>query len=190
MNVINILGSPRKNGTSARIAQAFTDEAETNGADVTNYYLNGMDFRGCQGCEGCHTKSDKCVLKDDLTAALNEMREADVLVMSTPVYYGGTSGQFKLFIDRTWSHVEVDYSNPNPFSSRLPKGKTALFIVSQGDKESAHMDIVERYTEIFELYGYDLTIIRATGLATGAVDADVSEEQVQAQNLARELTAN
>lgn len=187
MKVVNILGSPRKKGTSTRIAKSFIDETEKHGAKVKNYYLNDMKYRGCQGCEQCHSKSDKCILKDDLKDVFDAMHSADIAVFSSPVYYGDVSGQFKTFFDRTWSLVNVNYAEKSPFTSRLPKGKTALFILSQGDIEEKHIDIVERYTPFFQLYGYDLKVIRATGLMSGDPDADVFEAQVAAISLAQSL---
>ncbi len=190
MKTINILGSPRKKGTSARIAKSFTNAAEGFGAEIDNFYLNGMDYRGCQACEQCHSKLDHCVLQDDLTAVLNEMRTAEVAIFSSPVYMGDVSGQFKQFLDRTWSQVNVDHENDGAFTSRLPKGKTAIFILCQVDVEKRHGDIVDRYKELFELFGYDLRVIRAAGLTSGASDGDVSTAQRKAIELAHELFKN
>ncbi len=187
MKVINILGSPRKKGTSARLAKSFTDAAQAFGAEVDSFYLNGMTYRGCQGCEQCHGKSDRCILKDDLKAVLDGMHTADIAVFSTPVYYGDTSGQFKNFFDRTWSHVKVDFTQTPPYASRLSGGKTAVFILSQGDVANKHLDIVARYTDFFNLYGYDLKVIRATGLLSGEPDADISFAQAEAVELAGKL---
>jgi NAD(P)H-dependent FMN reductase len=187
MKVINILGSPRKKGTSARIAKSFTDAAKDLGGQVDSFYLNGMDYRGCQGCEQCHSKFDHCIQKDDLTDVLDGMRTAEIAVFSSPVYFGGTSGQFKKFLDRTWSQVKVDYENEQPFTSRLPHGKKAIFILCQADVEDKHVDIVKRYSEIFQLYGYDLKVIRATGLMSGMPDDDVSVAQKKAVELAHKL---
>lgn len=187
MKVVNVLGSPRKNGTSARIAKAFTDEAEKLGAKVESYYLNGMKYRGCQGCEQCHSKSNKCILKDDLRNVLEALHSSDIAIFSSPVYYGSVSGQFKMFFDRTWSLVNINYENEIPYSTRLAGGKTAIFLLSQGDIAEKHLDIIERYTPFFELYGYDLKVIRATGLMTGDPAADVSDSQVEMKDLARNL---
>ncbi|MFW5489090.1 MAG: flavodoxin family protein [Desulfovibrio sp.] len=187
MKVVTILGSPRKNGTSARIAKAFTEKMQENGAEVENFYLNALSYKGCQACERCHTKLDHCVLEDELTPALDAMRTADVTVFSSPIYFGDVSGQFKQFFDRTWSHVHVDYTSDSPFTSRIPKGKTALFILSQGDVEGKHAEIAERYQSILGLYGYDLKIIRATGLMSGRPDEDVSSFQAEAIKIAEGL---
>lgn len=187
MKVVNIVGSPRKRGTSTRIAESFTEVMEKRGAEVEKYYLNGMNYKGCQGCEKCHTDKDRCILKDDLAPVLDAMRSAEVAVFSSPVYYSDVSGQFKLFFDRTWSQVSVDYANANPFTSRLPEGKTAVFILTQGDVDEKHGDIIERYRPFFELYGYDLKIIRATSLLSGRADEDVSSAQAEAVALAENL---
>ncbi len=188
--VLSILGSPRKKGTSARIAKSFTDTVENLGAEVEEYYLNGMNYKGCQGCEQCHSKLDHCVLKDDLKNVLDGMHSADIILFSTPVYYGDTSGQFKQFFDRTWSLVNYDPQADPIASSRLPKGKTAIFILSQGDVAQRHQDIIVRYKPFFDLYGFDLKIIRATGLFSGEPDADVSLAQNEAINYSKSLIKN
>ncbi len=187
MKVLNILGSPRKKGTSSRIAEAFAKEAEARGAVVARYYLNGLSYKGCQACEVCHTKLDHCVLQDDLTAVLDAMRTSDVIVCASPVYYGDVSGQLKMLVDRTWSHVNYVPDAENPYQSRIPAGKTALFILTQGDVEEKHGDIIQRYAPFFELYGYALKVIRAASLTTGAPDEDVSAAQQRAVELARAL---
>ncbi|NDV27538.1 flavodoxin family protein [Desulfovibrio sp. JC010] len=187
MKVLSILGSPRKKGTSSRIAKSFTTVAEQNGAEVQEFYLNGMNYKGCQGCEKCHSKDDKCILKDDLTPVLDGMREADIIVYSTPVYYLDVSGQFKTFLDRTWSHIDYQPEKTNPYISRLPEGKTVIFVVTQADVEENQRDVVERQQLLADLYGYDFKVIRAAGLSMGSPDEDVSTFEAEATKLAQEL---
>ncbi len=185
VEIISILGSPRKNGTTARIAQAFTETAERRGASITNYYLNGMQYRGCQGCEGCHTRSDKCILLDDATEVLDNMYTADIVLFSAPVYFGDTCGQFKSFYDRMWSLIKSDYTNNPNEPSRLPSGKTALLILSQADKKTAHQDVVNRYQMYLSMYGFSVKTIVATELDM-APNTDISKYALQAETLARE----
>ena len=187
MKVISILGSPNKNGTSARIAKSFTDEAQMSGAVVKTFYLNEMAYSGCQGCQSCQGTARQCILQDDLTAVLEGMRTADIAIFASPVYYGDTSGQFKTFFDRTCSQLEVDLSSEDPYSSRLPPGKTAVFILSQGEPGDRHTDIIDRYTAFFGWLGYDLKVIRAFGQMEIAIPPDVTREQKQAAKLAKEL---
>lgn len=186
LEIVNILGSPRKNGTSARIAKAFTETASQRGATVKDYYLNGLQYRGCQGCEGCHTRSDKCILRDDATPILEDLYTADITVFSSPIYFGDTSGQFKSFYDRMWSLIRPEYITDPHDASRLPGGKTAILILSQVDKRVAHEDVLQRYTMYLKLYGYRVHTILAAGLDLQP-NTDVSTYAYQAEQLAREL---
>ena len=186
MKIISILGSARKNGTSARIAQAFTETAAQMGATVTDYHLNAMQYRGCQGCEGCHTRSDRCVLRDDVTAVLDDLYSADIVVFSAPVYFGDTCGQFKMFYDRMWSLITTDVAADDDNRSRLPPGKTAVLILSHIDTAGAHSDVLDRYSMYLELYGFDVRIITAAGIRIQP-NTDVSAFLNDAVGLAREL---
>ena len=186
MKIITIFGSARKNGTSARIARAFTETAAHMGATVTEYPLNSMQYRGCQGCEGCHTRSDRCVLRDDATTVLDDLYSADIAVFAAPVYFGDTCGQFKMFYDRMWSLIKTDATTEGDSSSRLPPGKTAVLILSHVDTAGAHSDVLERYSMYLELYGFDVRIITASGLRIQP-NTDINIFLNDASGLAREL---
>jgi multimeric flavodoxin WrbA len=97
--VIGIAGSARRNGNSATLMRAVLKGARQAGADVKEVYLNGLSFKGCQGCFPCSPKGE-CVLDDDLTAVLEELRMADGWVLASPIYYDSVSGQMKVFFDR------------------------------------------------------------------------------------------
>ena len=186
MKVVAVMGSPRKKGTSARIAAAFLEEARKEGAEISTYHLNRMDFRGCQGCSACKEKLEQCALKDDLTPLLEEMDTADVTVFASPVYFYDVSGQFKCFFDRTYSLLKPDFMT-NPAPSRLAPGKKALLVIAQGDEgEEKHKELVGKYHLFLTLYGYDAKVILATGLGVDA-KADVSAWTEEAQALAREM---
>lgn len=160
MHVLTIIGSPRKHSTSTKIAEHFCKLAEEGGHTVTSHILNKMDYRGCQGCETCHTKLEKCVLRDDLTPVFEQMHEADVVVFTSPIYFGDLSSQARGFFDRTYSLVSPDFmTNPDP--GRLPKGKKALFAISQGADETTHSDIPQRYEKFLKMAGFeDVRFIR------------------------------
>ena len=186
MKITAILGSPRKKGVTNRIAGEFMGVAGENGAEVTVYTLNDMDFRGCQGCGTCKDKLDHCILKDDLAPALAGLREADIIVFASPVYYWDVTGQFKCFFDRTWSLVKPDYqTNPEPV--RLAPGKKAVWISSQGDVADKHKDIIEKYTGFLAMYGSETHVIRAFGMM-GDTGGNLDACLEQAGELAATLT--
>lgn len=160
MKIVAVLGSPRPQGNSAGLARALLAAAREQGAEVQEFTLNKLDFRGCQGCLTCKTKSDTCVLEDDLAAVLQAVKEADVLVLASPVYFGDLSGQLKCFFDRTYSLINPD------FSSRLPAGKKAVLVLVQGMPEQAQFaDIFPRYERWLKIYGFDpIYLLRGVGV--------------------------
>jgi len=131
----------------------------------------------------CKTKTEVCILEDDLTPVLAAVKAADVLVLASPVYFGDISGQLKCFFDRMYSYITTD------FTSRVPGGKTAVMVLVQGNPEAAEFkDIFPRYRRWLSFFGYDpVFLLRATGVRDpGAVkqQAAVLEE---AASLARQV---
>ncbi len=157
MKIVNLLGSPRKNSNSSAIAGRFCTTAERLGAEVRTFTLNKLNFRGCQGCMACKTKLDRCALNDDLTEVLEAVREADILVLASPVYYWDVSSQMKAFLDRTFSYVVPDYMT-NPEKSRLKPGKKLVFILTQNNPEkNSYTNIFEKFDYFFRVYGFSET---------------------------------
>jgi multimeric flavodoxin WrbA len=97
--VIGIAGSARKKGNSATLMRAVLKGAASAGADTKKVYLNGLVYKGCQGCAEC-TSGGKCILNDDLTPILDELRKAEGWVLGSPIYYDSVTGQMKTFFDR------------------------------------------------------------------------------------------
>jgi multimeric flavodoxin WrbA len=164
MKTVCVLGSPRPEGNSGIIAKHFCAAVERQGAEVETFALNKLTYRGCQACMACKTKLDRCVLKDDLTAVLEAVREADLLVMATPVYFSDVPSQMKGFIDRLYSYLVPDYRT-NPVKSRLAPGKKLVFIQVQArPDETKFADIFPRYEEFFKWYGFEERhLLRAWG---------------------------
>lgn len=153
MKIVSLLGSPRKNGNSTKLAEIVTYALEDKGHNVQSFILNKMDFRGCQACGACKGKSEICILKDDLTPVLEAVTEADVIIMATPVYWGDISSQLKAFIDRTYSFLMPDFKTKE-IKHRLPKGKKLVFIQSQGAPQDMFADLFDRYNHFFEMLNY------------------------------------
>ena len=165
MKITCVLGSPRRNGNSEVLAKRFCDTAEKLGAQVQTFALNELQYRGCQACMACKTKSDKCVLQDDLTPVLESVRQGDVLVMASPVYLWDVTSLLRGFIERTYSYFVPDFAtNPNP--SRLKPGKKLVFIQTQGQPgENMFADLFSRIEPIFKRYGFtDNRLIRGLGV--------------------------
>lgn len=187
MKIVSVLGSPRSRGNSSTIAGRFTDAAAQLGATVETFELNRLSYRGCQGCYACKKTLDHCVLNDGLTPVLAAVKEADLVVLATPVYYGDVTAQLKGFIDRSYSYLKPDYiTNPQP--SRL-EPKKLLFVLTQGHPDQAlFADIFPRYDSFLRWMGFSETrLIRACGIGPATSDSVPEEVLTQADEAAREL---
>ncbi len=164
-NIMSVLGSPRLDGNCAALAKEFCDTAQNLGAQVETHVLNKLKFRWCHACMVCKTKLDRCTIDDDLSDILASIYDTDILVLATPVYLAEVSAQTKTFIDRCFSLLVPGFqSSPKP--SRLPPGKTLVFIQAQGQANEKYFDdIYPRYQFIFSLYGFEnFHLIRACGV--------------------------
>lgn len=98
--IMVISSSPHKVSNSEILAKEFIRGAKENGHICEEIKLHNLKYSFCNGCLSC-TKALKCVQKDDISKELIEkIRDCDVIVFATPVYYYAISGQLKTFIDR------------------------------------------------------------------------------------------
>lgn len=97
--VFIVSSTPRSSGNSDILAEEFARGAREAGHSVEKVSLRDIELKFCIGCMRCHERG-KCALKDGVNDLLPVIKEADVLVFATPVYYYGMSGQLKTFLDR------------------------------------------------------------------------------------------
>lgn len=120
--IIVLNGSPRKNGNTSALVKAFREGAESAGHSVTEFWLEGMNINGCRGCcAGGKNPESPCVQKDDMAQIYPAYKEADVVVLASPLYYWTISGQLKCAFDRLFAVAECDpgYTNPRKESALL-----------------------------------------------------------------------
>ena len=97
--VLIVSTSLRRGSNSDLLAEAFEKGAEDAGHRVERIRLAGKEIRFCRGCLSCQ-ETRRCVIRDDAAAIVEQMKEADVLVFATPIYYYEMSGQMKTLLDR------------------------------------------------------------------------------------------
>ncbi len=106
MNVIAINGSPRKKGNSAAMLDAAIKGALENGAAVERIDLFDLNYKGCVSCFGCKLLGGesfgRCAQRDELSAVLDKILAADVLLLATPLYFGEVPGAVRNLFERIW----------------------------------------------------------------------------------------
>ena len=103
--VLIISGSPNKNGNSALLCEEFKRGAEEAGNQVEKIFIREKKIGYCVACQFCKKNgvSGPCAIKDDMGEIIQKMKEADVIVMASPVYFYGIDAQLKTVIDRTYA---------------------------------------------------------------------------------------
>ena len=104
MNILILQGSPRANGNTAWMAEECRKAAEAAGYEVTLVDVAHKKIAGCLACEYCHTVGGgKCVQKDDMQELYPKLAEADMILIASPIYYWGFSGQMESVITRFYA---------------------------------------------------------------------------------------
>jgi len=102
VNVCAFNGSPRKGGNTELLlaeAERAVISAGHAGHKWTRFDLNAMNIKPCQDCGGCE-KTGECVLKDDMVQIYQAIRDADRIILASPVFFFALSAQAKAMIDR------------------------------------------------------------------------------------------
>ena len=125
--VLILSGSPRKGGNSDILCDEFMRGAKESGNEVEKIRVAEKEIGYCRGCYACQ-KTGICAVKDDMAKILQKMIDADVLVLSSPVYFYSIDAQLKALIDRTvarWTEV---------------KNKEFYYIMTAADSEKESME--------------------------------------------------
>ena len=113
--IVVLNGSPRPNGNTSALVKEFARGAEEMGCTVAIFQLDKMDIHGCKGCfGGGKDVNHPCVQRDDMEKIYPAYREADVVVLASPLYYWNLSGQLRTAFDRLFAVAECDPDYRNP----------------------------------------------------------------------------
>ena len=134
--VMIINGGPRKNMNTAQVLESAMKGAKDAGAEVEIVHLYDLDFKGCKSCFACQLKNAKtdgvCAIKDGLRPILEKAREADVIIVGSPVYFSYPTGVTRSFLERlmfpnyTYAYNE-DGSRQRPI---IPKRTAMIFTMN------------------------------------------------------------
>lgn len=128
-NVLILKSSPRPRSNSSLLADRAGEGAQAAGARVESFDLAKMSIQPCDGCDGCRgsTSDGQCILNDDMQTLYPRLREADAILLASPVYWFTFSAQLKLCIDR-WYALETSQGS-------ALKGKHFGLVLVYGDTD-------------------------------------------------------
>ncbi len=100
MFVVGLQGSPRTKGNTTILLSTFLAEAERLGARTQLLDVARKNISPCQECGTCE-KEGFCPIDDDMQQIYPLLRQADIIVMATPIFFYGPTAQMKALIDRS-----------------------------------------------------------------------------------------
>ncbi|MBQ1882312.1 MAG: flavodoxin family protein [Bacteroidales bacterium] len=127
--IIIVDGGPRKTFNTASMLKSFADGAKSvnNDVEVKTVRLYDIDFKGCMSCMACKVKgraSNICKFKDPLTPVLEDISQADGLVLGSPIYFGDVTGKMRTFLER----LAFPWLSYNDYSLTAPKKMPVVLV--------------------------------------------------------------
>lgn len=141
MNIITILGSPRRAGNTAAVLKLFDQQMTAAGHSVRRVNLIDLDLQGCLGCDNCQGVDDEpgCIQDDDIGAVIEQILAADLAVYASPVYAWSLTGQMKALFDRHYCLVKWSGEQGAPL---LP-GKPVMLLATCGGGVDENTDLLK-----------------------------------------------
>jgi len=133
MKVIAFLGSPRIDGNTELLLHEAVKAIEEQGHGVRTFKLNYLRIKPCQDCGGCD-KTGKCIINDDMNEIYDAIREADRIILASPIFFFGMSAQTKAMVDRCQSFWCEKYLLKKTIPDG-PHGRKGLLMLVGGMKK-------------------------------------------------------
>ena len=184
-NILVLLGSPRKKGNTAVLANQIIAGAESVGSTAEKIFLHGQDIAACQACYACQRPDSKgCAIDDEMQPIYGKLIEADAWVIASPVYWFSMSAQTKLFLDRCFA---LPAYKKNAFS-----GKRIAVAMSFGDEDafnSGCVNALRTFQDAVRYVGANLVgMVYGSADKPGEIKSNLSLMQ-QAEVLGKKLVA-
>ena len=171
MKFFAINGSHRKDGNTAQLLEKALEGIKSvcSDAEIESVNLYDVPFNGCKSCFACKKINGrhygKCVYKDDFKPILEEIVQADGVILGSPVYFGDVSGVMRCFLER---FIFPFFVYDEDMTSLAPKKMAIGCIYTMNlDEETARQfgyhDLFDKnefvlekmFTKPFHLYSYD-----------------------------------
>ncbi|MDO4553582.1 MAG: NAD(P)H-dependent oxidoreductase [Lachnospiraceae bacterium] len=151
MKILLLCGSPRRNGNTEIMANAFAETAKECGHEVCPVYASMVKPNPCLACGYCRSHDGECIQQDDMQSVYPILDQADMVVFASPVYYFNLSAQIKIFLDRfyakggvgfhpTQAALLLDSHSPEVFSGAIQAYKDTLSYLKWEDKGIVTID--------------------------------------------------
>ena len=168
MKVLIINGSPRIDGNSSILVNELISTFKKEEVEVDLYQIGNKAIRGCLACGYCHEHGE-CVFKDDVNDLAKRFKEADGLIVTSPVYYASANGSIISLLDRLFQSSD--------FPKRFKVG--AAFAIARRGGTSATFDELNKYFTIAQM---PVVSGKYWNNGFGLVPGDINKDEEGLQN--------
>ena len=184
-----LVGSPRRNGNSATLADAVRRGAEAVGTDVALRFIDDHISGFLRDCRTCRGRDGECTIADGYRALFfDEFLPARAVVFCSPIYWYGLSAQTKAFFDRSFCHYAASNPNSKGVLQAMSGKRLALVLASEETYPGAALGIVHQMQEFSRYTHSDLVgVVRGVGNSRGEVRNDPEDPIRQAERLGAEI---
>ncbi len=130
--ILVIQGGGRPKGNTAQLVESFVKGAREAGHQTEVISLMKNEVKGCLGCNACRY-GKPCIQKDSFNGLVPKIKEADLLVFASPLYFWTISSQIKAFIERFYCIAQEDPAPPLGRYEKYPVKDCALLMTSADD---------------------------------------------------------
>ena len=146
-NILVITGSPRVDGNSDRLADAFIEGAVSAENNVVRFDAGRMNIGGCKACDTCFKNGGACSVSNGFNTIAPEIEKSGVIVFVTPLYWYSFTAQIKNVIDKLYSFSCAG----NDIS-----GKKCVLIVCGASADEGDYDAIQlTYKHIAKQLGWE-----------------------------------
>lgn len=181
MKALCIIGSPKKHGSTAQLVDRVIEGMKSRHIKVSRYFLDELNINHCKGCEKCEV-TRKCVQIDDMNLLIDEIHEADIVLLASPSYWGDVTGQMKTFIDRS-----LPLCNAKTGETPIPKGKIGVSVaVRAGMSKKENQHIIDTFNHYYgHLEIKPIAMLTAEGIRSTSDLEKYHTKLAEAYNLGR-----
>jgi len=141
--ILGLCGSPRSGATEYVIKETLK-MIESKGYKTEFYTIKDKEIRYCIHCDYCLQKKG-CIFDDDMDLLYKLLKEAEGIIIGTPVYNGGITAQTKAVLDRTRAIVAAD--------PKVLEGKKGIAVAIGGDRIGGQELAIQQILTFYLLNG-------------------------------------
>ena len=175
--IIVLNGSPRKNGNTEKLVNAFVKGAQSAGHHVKVFSVTDTKVNACTGCDYCVKNDGECVQKDEMQDIYQALYDGDAVVFASPSYYYAWTAQLKAIVDRFY------VSDTKSFQLSA----SAMLVPLAGNPETDAAIAVKHYEIISNQYQWEDKGVILVGNVAGKDDIVGNPALLEAEKLGAKM---